>query len=329
LTTQLLAFSRKQTPQPRVVNLNSVVKETEKLLRPMLGEDIDRAVVLAPDLGQVKVDAGQIVQVLMNLAVNARDAMSQGGKLIIETANAEVDEGTIGGDIPVRPGRYVLMIVRDTGTGMDEETKARIFEPFYTTKTAEKGTGLGLATVYAIVEQAGGSILVDTGLGNGTTFTIYLPRVDEVAEVLAAQTAPTKRERSFGTILLVEDELGLRSVIDESLRQEGYTVLLAENGMDALDVAAKYQEPIQLLITDVIMPSVSGPQLAQSLKALRPETRVLYISGYTADKFADYPELDPELALLQKPFKLVDLWQKVRDVLNGESVSAKQTVVRS
>jgi PAS domain S-box-containing protein len=329
LTTQLLAFSRKQTPQPRVVNLNSVVKETEKLLRPMLGEDIERAVVLDPDIGQVKVDAGQIVQVLMNLAVNARDAMSQGGKLIIETANAEVDEGTIGEEIPVRPGRYVILKVRDTGTGMDEETKARIFEPFYTTKTAEKGTGLGLATVYAIVEQAGGSILVDTGLGNGTTFTIYLPRVDEVVEVLAAQSAPTKPERSSGTILLVEDELGLRSVIDESLRQEGYTVLLAENGMDALDVAARYQAPIQLLITDVIMPSVSGPQLAQSLKALRPETRVLYISGYTADKFADYPELDPELALLQKPFKLVDLGQKVRDVLNGAEVSAKQAVTRS
>jgi two-component system cell cycle sensor histidine kinase/response regulator CckA len=329
LTTQLLAFSRKQNLQPRVVNLNSVVKETEKLLRPMLGEDIERAVVLDPELGQAKVDAGQIVQVLMNLAVNARDAMSQGGKLVIETANAVVDEGTIGEDVPVRPGHYVTMTVRDNGTGMDEETKARIFEPFYTTKSAEKGTGLGLATVYSIVEQAGGCILVDTGLGKGTTFRIFLPRVDEIADVLAVQAAPTKSAQSSGTILLVEDELGLRSVIDESLRQEGYTVLLAENGMDALDVAARHKGPIQLLITDVIMPSVSGPQLAQSLKTLRPETRVLYISGYTADKFADYPELDPELALLQKPFKLVDLGQKVRDVLNAEDVSAKQTVPRS
>ncbi len=329
LTTQLLAFSRKQTLQPRVVNLNSVVKETERLLRPMLGEDIERSFVLEPELGQVKVDAGQIVQVLMNLAVNARDAMSQGGKLFIETANAVVEEGTMREAIPLRPGRYVTLTVRDTGTGMDEETKARIFEPFYTTKSAEKGTGLGLATVYSIVEQSDGCILVETGLGKGTSFRIYLPRVDELAEVASVQAAPTKSAQSSGTILLVEDELGLRSVIDESLRQEGYTVLLAANGMDALDVAAKHQGPIQLLITDVIMPSVSGPQLAQSLKTLRPETRVLYISGYTADKFADYPELDPELALLQKPFKLGELGQKVRDVLNVEDVSAKQTVARS
>jgi two-component system cell cycle sensor histidine kinase/response regulator CckA len=317
LTTQLLAFCRKQVLQPRVVNLNSVVVETEKLLRPLLGEDIERTVVLDPKLGRVKADAGQIVQVIMNLAVNARDAMPTGGKVIIETANTVVGEGTICEGIPVQPGFYVTLAVGDTGTGMDEETKARIFEPFYTTKPAGKGTGLGLATVYSIVEQNGGCIFVETGLGSGTTFKIYLPRVDAVAETPAVvQAAPEKPERASETVLLVEDELGLRTVVDESLRQEGYRVLLAANGMDALEVAAQHEGPIQLLITDVIMPFVSGPELAHSLRTLRPETRVLYISGYTADKFADHPMVDPDLALLQKPFKLVDLAQKVRDLLS-------------
>jgi|HubBroStandDraft_1064217.scaffolds.fasta_scaffold00132_24 PAS domain S-box-containing protein len=316
LTTQLLAFSRKQALQPRVVNLNSVVTETEKLLRPLLGEDIERTVVLDSKLGQVKADAGQIVQVIMNLAVNARDAMPNGGKLIIETANISVQEETLCEGIPVQPGFYVMLAVGDTGTGMDDETKARIFEPFYTTKPAGKGTGLGLATVYSIVDQNGGCIFVETSVGKGTMFKIYLPRIDEVADAPVLQVAPAKTTQVSGTVLLVEDELGLRAVVDESLRQEGYRVLLAANGMDALEVATRHQGPIQLLITDVIMPFVSGPQLAQSLKALRPETRVLYISGYTADKFADYPKLDPDLALLQKPFKLVDLAQKVRDLLN-------------
>jgi two-component system, cell cycle sensor histidine kinase and response regulator CckA len=316
LTTQLLAFSRKQALQPRVVNLNSVVAETERLLRPLLGEDIERAVVLDPKLGQVKADAGQIVQVIMNLAVNARDAMPNGGKLTIETENVVVDGKTTGEGIPVQPGFYVTLAVGDTGTGMDQETKTRIFEPFYTTKPAGKGTGLGLATVYSIVEQSGGCIFVDTSLGKGTTFKIYLPRIDGVVEAPAVQAPPAKPAQVSGTVLLVEDELGLRTVVDESLRQEGYRVLLAANGMDALQVAERHQGPIQLLITDVIMPFVSGPQLAQSLKMLRPETRVLYISGYTADKFADYPKLDPDLALLQKPFKLVDLAQKVRDLMN-------------
>jgi two-component system, cell cycle sensor histidine kinase and response regulator CckA len=328
LTTQLLAFSRKQALQPRVVNLNSVVTETEKLLRPLLGEDIERTVVLDPKLGQVKADAGQVVQVIMNLAVNARDAMPNGGQLIIETANAAVDEAAMGAGLPAQPGFYVMLAIRDTGTGMDEETKARIFEPFYTTKPAGKGTGLGLATVYSIVEQNGGCIFVDTSPGRGTTFKIYLPRIDEVAEAPAVQVAPAKTTQASGTILLVEDELGLRTVVDESLQQEGYSVLLAANGMDALDVAAKHQGPIQLLITDVIMPFVSGPELAQSLKMVRPETRVLYISGYTADKFADYPKLDPDLALLQKPFKLVDLAQKVRDLLNEKAEKPHPRSVR-
>lgn len=330
LTTQLLAFSRKQTVQPRVVNLNSVVRETEKLLRPTLGEDVELSIILDPKIGQVKADAGQIVQVLMNLSVNARDAMPQGGKLVIQTANDTVDEETMLDGIPLQPGLYVTLTVRDTGTGMDEATKARMFEPFYTTKSAGKGTGLGLATVYGIVEQNGGSILVDTAIGKGSSFRLYLPRIGEVADAPAVMIAPPKPLQASGTILLVEDEMGLRSVIEESLRQWGYRVLLAANGMEALEVAAGHQGPIQLLITDVIMPFISGPQLAQSLKPLRPEVRVLYISGYTADKFADYPELDPHLALLQKPFKLVDLAQKVRDLLNesAESISASQSVIQ-
>jgi two-component system, cell cycle sensor histidine kinase and response regulator CckA len=317
LTTQLLAFSRKQSLQTRVVNLNSVVAETEKLLRPLLGEDIECTIVLDPDLGRVKADAGQIVQVMMNLAVNARDAMSSGGRLTIETANKTVDEGTLVQGIPIQPGSYVTLVIKDTGTGMDEETSARIFEPFFTTKPVGKGTGLGLATVYGIVEQSSGCIVVDTALGEGTAFTIYLPRTDEVVKAPAAQAPTVKPAPASGTVLLVEDELGLRTVVDESLRQEGYSVLLAANGMDALQVAERYQGTIQLLITDVIMPFVSGPELAESLKVLRPETRVLYMSGYTADKLADHPTLDRDLALLQKPFRLADLAEKVRDLLGG------------
>jgi PAS domain S-box-containing protein len=327
LTTQLLAFSRKQALQPRVVNLNSVVSETEKLLRPLLGEDIECSIVLEPKLGRVKADAGQIVQVIMNLAVNARDAMPRGGKLIIETENKTVEEGTLVQGIPIQPGFYVTLVIRDSGIGMDEETSARIFEPFFTTKPVGKGTGLGLATVYGIVEQSGGCIVVDTAVGEGTAFTIYFPRTDEVAK-LPALTVLAKPTPASGTVLLVEDELGLRTVVDESLRQEGYSVLLAANGMDALQVAQRYQGPIQLLITDVIMPFVSGPELAQSLRALRPETRVLYMSGYTADKLADHPTLDPDLALLQKPFKLSDLAQKVRDLLDDGRPKPRSTSIQ-
>jgi len=322
LTTQLLAFSRKAKLQPRVVNLNTVVTDTGRLLRPLLGEDVEQTVILDPQLGQVKADVGQIVQVLMNLAVNARDAMPRGGKLVIETANAVVgEEGMVKG-IPVQPGPYVTLSVKDNGTGMHEETAARIFEPFYTTKPAGKGTGLGLATVYGIVEQSDGCIVVDTAPGEGTTFTIYLPRTDEVTKAPSPQPALAKPMLGSETVLLVEDELALRTVVDDSLRLEGYNVLLASNGLDALHVAEGYQGPIQLLITDVIMPFVSGPELAQSLKTLRPETRVLYMSGYTADKLADHPKLDPALALLQKPFKLDDLAQKVRDLLNDNRAEA-------
>jgi PAS domain S-box-containing protein len=330
LTTQLLAFSRKQTVS-RAVNLNTVVAETGKLLRPLLGEDIEQTVILDPKLGQVKADVGQIVQVIMNLAVNSRDAMRSGGKLTIETANKVVGEGATTEGIPVRPGSYVTLSVRDNGTGMNEETSAHIFEPFYTTKPAGKGTGLGLATVYGIVEQSSGCIVVDTAPGEGTTFTIYLPRTDEAVSStpempVTGQLGWAKPGLVSATVLLVEDELALRGFVDESLRQEGYTVLLAANGLDALRVAERYKGPIHLLITDVIMPFVSGPELARSLKLLRPELRVLYMSGYTADKLADHPKLDPDLALLQKPFRLADLAQKVRDLLNDkgtEGASAK------
>jgi len=327
LTTQLLAFSHSQKLQPRVVNLNSVVAETGKLLHPLMGEDIEQVMNLDPELGQVKADAGQITQVIMNLAVNARDAMPSGGKLIIETANTVVEEGALVEGIPVQPGSYVKLIVKDNGTGMSEETTSHIFEPFFTTKPPGKGTGLGLATVYGIVEQSGGCIVVDTAAGEGTTFTVYFPRTDEVPKAPAVLPVMSELEPASGTILLVEDELALRMVVDDSLRQEGYSVLVAANGLDALQVAERYQGPIQLLITDVIMPYVSGPELAYTLKAMRPETRVLYMSGYTADKLADHPKLDPDLALLQKPFKLVDLTRKVRDLMNdngAKGASAKR-----
>lgn len=330
LTKQLLTFSRQQVVYPRIIDLNTIVRNMEEMMRRLVGDDVSISVKETTPLWCMKADVGQVEQILMNLAVNARDAMPEGGQITIETRNVELDEGYRRKHEPVQPGRYVMLCISDTGSGMDETTKARIFEPFYTTKSAGKGTGLGLATVYGIVEQNGGSILVNTAVGKGSTFKIYLPRIAEVAETPAVTTAPAKPVRASGTILLVEDEMGLRSVIDESLRQWGYRVLLASNGMEALEVAAEHKGPIQLLITDVIMPFISGPQLAQSLKPLRPEIRVLYISGYTADKFADYPELDPHLALLQKPFKLVDLAQKVRDLLNEsrESVSANQSTIQ-
>ena len=320
LTTQLLAFSRKQTLQPSLVNLNSVVTETSKLLLPLMGEDVQQTVNLDENLGAVRVDGTQIVQVLINLAVNARDAMPNGGKLVIETRNAIFSEEPTVGSIPIRPGSYVTLSVKDSGIGMDEGTASRIFDPFFTTKSEDKGTGLGLATVYGIVEQSGGIVVVDTAPGKGSTFTIYLPQAEVSAKVSSGAQDIAGRGSTLpsasGTILLVEDEIALRGAVDESLREEGYNVLVAANGSDALQMAKSYQHPIQLLITDVIMPFMSGPELAQSLRALQPAIRVLYTSGYTADRLPERSMSDPELALLQKPFDLADLLHKVRDILS-------------
>ena len=312
LTTQLLAYSRKQAIQPRVSNLNSIVSETEKMLRRLIGENIQLLVIQEQKLDYVNIDPGQIVQVLMNLAVNARDAMSKKGKLTLETANVVIGES---GRDTIAPGRYVRLSVGDTGTGMDEATKAKIFEPFFTTKEPGQGTGLGLATVQGIVMQSGGSIRVESELGLGTKFEIYFPSVQGGVATQETNVSAPEAASVAATILLVEDEVAMRMVIDESLRADGYQVLAAGNGLDALRIAEQHAGPIDLLITDVIMPAMSGPEVAHALATSRPSTPVLYISGYTADKLSYYPELEPDVALLQKPFKLNVLTQKVRDII--------------
>ncbi len=313
LTAQLLTFSRRHILLPKVLNLNATVSETGKMLQRILGEDIEQRVVLDPTLGSVKADPGQIVQVIMNLAVNARDAMPKGGQLLIETANATFAENTVRQGVSVRPGQYVMLVVSDTGVGMDPQTQAHIFEPFYTTKPAGEGTGLGLATVLGIVEQSGGYIFCESELGKGTAFKIYLPRVDEAVEA-ASRKVPAATQGSE-TILLVEDDSVLRELIGAGLRADGYKILVATNGVDALRVSEQHPGSIDVLLTDVIMPQMSGPDLARALAPRRPAMKVLYISGYTDDKLRHASISGSEVVLIQKPFQLVDLTQKLREIL--------------
>ena len=306
LTRQLLAFSRQQVLAPRVVSLNVVVEGLQKMLRRVIGEDIELATALAPDLGAVKADVGQLEQVLMNLTVNARDAMPTGGKLTIETANVEHDGR-----------RCVMLAVTDTGIGMDEATKARIFEPFFTTKEAGKGTGLGLATVYGIVNQSGGFIWVYSEPGNGTSFKIYLPRVDAPAEGVTS-AGGVSVPRGIETVLLVEDAAAVRAVAKQVLERQGYRVLEAPDGQAALRVAQEHRGPIHLLLTDVVMPVLSGRRLAEELTRLRPDTKVLYASGYTDDSVVRHGILESGTAYLQKPFTPDSLARKVREVLDAD-----------
>jgi len=301
LTRQLLAFSRQQVLEPKVVDLRAILAGTEKLLRRLIGADVHLATSLAPDLGAVKADPGQLEQIIINLAVNARDAMPGGGRLTIEAANMVVE---------ARPGRYVMLAVSDTGIGMDEQTKARVFEPFFTTKESGKGTGLGLATVYGIVKQAGGFITVDSEPGRGTTFKVYLPRVDEPVAPAIARPAPAEPRRGTETVLVAEDAPSVRLVTRQVLERYGYTVLEAPTGDIALRLAAKHHGPIHLLLTDVVMPGLSGRQLAGQLSLLRSEMKVLYVSGY-ADT------VEPGAAYLQKPFAPEALARRVRDVLDA------------
>jgi PAS domain S-box-containing protein len=316
LTRQLLAFSRKQVLQPRVIDLNRVVTEVDRILRRLIGEDIDLASSLGTSLYPVRVDPGQIEQVLMNLAVNARDAMPHGGKLMIETANIELDE-TYTRDRPeVRPGPYVMLAVSDTGSGMDAETKARLFEPFFSTKGPGKGTGLGLATVYGIVKQSGGFIYVYSEPGHGTVFKIYLPRVEERVDSLVRRAASTEAPGGTETVLLAEDQEGVRTLARQVLESRGYRVLEARSGQEALELGRKYADSLALLVTDVIMPRMSGRQLADQLTALCTQLRVLYLSGYTDDAIVHHGVLDPSMAFLQKPFTPGALARKVREVLD-------------
>ena len=322
LTQQLLAFSRRQVLQPKVINLNALIPNLERMLRRLIGEDILFATVLHPRLGNVRADPGQLEQVIVNLAVNARDAMPNGGRLTIETRNVELDEAYATDHPGVTPGHYVLLAVTDTGVGMDEETKARIFEPFFTTKVRGKGTGLGLATVYGIVRQTGGHIWPYSEPGKGTAMRLYLPRVDEPVEPIERPSeAPVELLRGNETILLVEDEAPVRAVTRQLLERNGYTVLEASDGAAALAlVSGDGRGPeIDLLLTDVIMPGMSGRELAKQLQSRRSRLRVLYMSGYTDDAVVRHGMLEPGLAYLEKPFRPAALLRKVREALRIDS----------
>jgi PAS domain S-box-containing protein len=318
LTRQLLAFSRKQMLAPKILDLNGVVTENLKMLTRVIGEDIDLVMVPAPSLGAVRADAGQIDQVIMNLAVNARDAMPAGGKLTIETSNVSLDEEYARFHAPLRPGDYVMLAISDTGFGMDSETQSHIFEPFFTTK-GPKGTGLGLSTVYGIVKQSGGYIWVNSEPGKGTSFKIYLPRVAERAEpaqVVASNDAAFA-EPGTETILIAEDEANLRYLARQFLEKQGYKVIEAADGAAAMQIAVAHEGVIHLLLTDVIMPGMNGRELAQRISEIRPNTKVLYMSGYTENVIGHNGTLDAGVRLLQKPFTLRDLKSKVREVLDS------------
>ncbi len=317
LTHQLLAFSRRQILELRVLDLNTLLQNLDKMLRRVIGEDIELVTILAEDLGRVKIDPGQIEQMIMNLAVNARDAMPYGGKLTIETANQELDEEYARVHVAVTPDRYVMLSVSDTGIGMTPEVRERVFEPFFTTKEKGKGTGLGLSTVYGIVKQSGGNIWVYSELGKGTTFKIYLPRVDEpLEERRVGREVKEGLPRGNETILLVEDDEEVRKLAVQVLVNQGYKVLEAPQGLDAFLICAEHDDPIHLLLTDVVMPKMSGRELAETLISLRPKIKVLYMSGYTDNAIVHHGILGEGMNYLQKPFSVKELSRKVREVLD-------------
>ncbi|HET7840721.1 MAG TPA: PAS domain S-box protein, partial [Terriglobia bacterium] len=317
LTRQLLAFSRKQVVVPLVLDLNSVAEGIRKMLRRLIREDIEFQTNLASGLGQIKADAGQVEQVIMNLAVNSRDAMPKGGKVILETANVELDSEYCRSHPYVTPGRYVMLALSDTGCGMDSETQAHIFEPFFTTKDSGKGSGLGLSTVYGIVKQSGGHIHVYSEVGRGTTIRVYFPRIDEAGEGASAPGALQVPEGGHETILLVEDEPGVRGLTESALRSNGYTVWAACDSAEALSLWEKRKDAIGLHLTDVVLPGMSGKELADRLKAHRPDTKVLFISGYTADAIARHGILEEGVAFLAKPSTPRELLAKLRQTLDG------------
>jgi len=319
LTRQLLAFSRRQVLEPRVLNLNSVLADIEKMLRRLIGEDVELVSTLKPDVGRVKVDPGQIEQVIMNLALNARDAMPEGGKLLIETSNVEIDEKYVRSHSPMMPGKYVMVAVSDTGCGMDLDTQAHIFEPFFTTKEEGRGTGLGLATVYGIVKQSGGFIWVYSEPGRGSTFKIYLPFIEENVPKAKPAKVRTKQVKGSETVLVVEDEGGVRSLVCQTLASQGYKVLEAAGAAQALKISEQHTEPIHLLLTDVVMPQTDGKKLAMRLSTLHPETKVLYMSGYTDDAIVRHGILNVGTSFLQKPFLPRVLLLKIREVLKMKS----------
>jgi PAS domain S-box-containing protein len=315
LTRQLLAFSRKQMLAPVVLNVQAVVSDMGKILRRLIGEDVELVTVNAPDLKRVKADRSQIEQVIMNLAVNARDAMPRGGKLTIESANVEFDNSYSRAPMVLMPGRYVMLAVTDNGCGMDADTQAHIFEPFYTTKEKGKGTGLGLATVYGIVKQSGGYVWVYSEIGKGTTFKIYLPSVEEEVAPQEKKPAAAALPRGTETVLLVEDEEGVRNLAKEYLESCGYKVLVAEDGNAAIELVSKHSGPIDLVMTDIVMPGISGSDLAKRVESLRPDIRVVYMSGYTDQAIIHHGILSSDVLLLQKPFTMSTLAHKLREAL--------------
>jgi len=319
LTRQLLAFSRRQILEPKVLDLNAVVKDMHQMLRRLIGEHIDLTTKPAPGLGRVKADPGQVEQIIMNLVVNARDAMPRGGKVTIETANVTLDEHSTLRHVSVKTGAYVMVAVSDTGNGMDEETQARIFEPFFTTKEQGQGTGLGLSTVYGIVKQSGGNIWVYSELGKGTVFKVYFPQVEAAVKTIEKPVSEIAAPRGSETILLVEDEDVVRRLAREILTQAGYKVLEACGGEEAMRLCQERWEPIDLLLTDVVMPETSGKEIAERLTELRPATHVLFMSGYTDEAIVHHGILDSNVQFIQKPFTALALAKKVREVLDSKN----------
>jgi len=317
LTRQLLSFSRKQVLEPRIVDVNGVVMNLDKMLRSLISENIALKIQLADDLDAARVDPNQLEQVIMNLAINARDAMPDGGTLTIETANATLDENYAATHVSVIPGDYVMLAVTDTGCGMSEATQTRIFEPFFTTKPAGRGTGLGLSTVYGIVKQSAGNIWLYSEPDKGTTFKIYLPALDALPEEIG-KTAPIEAARQgSGTVLLVEDDEQLRRLTHRALATQGYVVLEADRGRLALDIARRHNGPIDLLLTDLVMPDINGRKLADALRAARPGLRVLFMSGYPDSAIVNHGMLEAGVAYLAKPFTTDAVARKVREVLNA------------
>jgi signal transduction histidine kinase len=316
LTRQLLAFSRKQILQPENIDLNKIVIDLNKMLQRLIGEDINLLMGLAADTGRVKADPNQIEQVLLNLAINARDAMPKGGRLTIETSNAYLDEEFSRDHLAVQPGPHVMLAVSDNGCGMDPETQAHIFEPFFTTKEVGKGTGLGLATVYGIVKQSEGSIWVYSEVGRGTTFKVYLPHVEGPAEEANEETVNLELLNGTETVLLVEDEAVVRDMATEVLRDRGYRVLEAKHGPEALKLERQHRGEIHLMLTDVVMPQMSGRELAEQLLLRRRDMKVLYMSGYTDDAIVHHGVLEEGTAFIGKPFTISALARKVREILD-------------
>jgi PAS domain S-box-containing protein len=327
LTRQLLAFSRKQIMQAKVIDLNSVVAEMDNMLRRVIGEDIDLVTLLQPDLGKIKADPGQIEQVLMNLVVNARDAMPTGGKMTIETRHVYLDEGYAAAHVAVQPGHYVMLAISDNGTGMNAETAKRIFDPFFTTKGVGKGTGLGLSTVYGIIKQSGGNVWVYSEPGYGTTFKTYLPSVDQDAGPPSVGSGCKTMLGGTETILLVEDEPQIRRMAFEFLSECGYKMLVASNGVEAVQVLGRQKNRVHLIVTDVVMPQMSGRELAERVAAIKPEIKVLYMSGYTNDEIVRHGVLESETWFIQKPFAPDALASKIREVLSANESSKGKVLV--